>query len=241
MPGSKQIQRKNRGEVTAIEISEFYKYSDIELIEQLKSANSSVRTCSAIILGERKSEKAIIALCEALKTEKSLYSKIAISCALGKIGLKALPILIKLLGKIGNNQYKDLPEKPFEKWNYPLPRDIAARTITKIGESALELLNESLPILERISLSEAIDAIGFISFYSKNQLAFKTIKNLVNQYKNDDLITWKLIRSLQAFPNQESIKLLDYYRLNHPQQIICLEAEHNLEQIQKKIGKQSAN
>jgi HEAT repeat protein len=231
MPNRIKSKRKNRGEVSENELDEFYNLSDNELIQLLKSTKPTERTCAAKILGERKPENAIIVFCQALKTEKSLYSKIAISEALGKIGLPALPELIKLLGKIGNNQHKFLPEKPFEKKNYPLLRDIAARTITKIGESALELLIKSIPDLQKESLSEAIDTIGFISYYSKNHHAFKTVKKLINQYKDDEVILWKLIRALQAFPNQESIGILEFYKENHAHKAIRIEAELSIAQI----------
>ena len=232
MPTKNEINRKNRGEVSEKELNMFSAHTDNELIEFLKSTKPTQRTCAAIILGDRKSEVAIDALCQALKTEKSLYSKIAISEALGQIGISALPSLMKLLGKIGNNQHKNLPEKAFEKKSYPLPRDIVARTVTKIGESALVILIDSAPGLNKESLSEAIDAIGFISYYSKNLSAWDILKKLFEVYKNDDLISWKLIRAMQAFPLKETIEILEYQKNNHCKIAIRKEAERSIAQIQ---------
>ncbi|AOT72470.1 hypothetical protein [Geosporobacter ferrireducens] len=72
---------------------------------------------------------------------------------------------IEYLGKVGKNQYKELPDKPFDKNNYPLPRDIISRTICKVGIPALKHLRECLYTGSYEQILEAIDAIGFISFY----------------------------------------------------------------------------
>jgi HEAT repeat protein len=231
MADIKKNKRINRGEVSDQEVAIYSNCADFELIELLKSSKPTERTCAAKLLGSRKSEMAISDLCLALKTEKSIYPKIAISEALGEIGLAALPELIKLLGKIGNNQHKELPEKAFEKSSYPLPRDIAARTITKIGENALELLIKFIPEFNNESLSEAIDAIGFISYYSGNYTAFKNLSQLIEQFRSNDLITWKLVRSLQSFSSPESVEILEFYKHNHPHISIRNEAERSLLQI----------
>ena len=115
MKNKNQTAKEKRGFTTEVENNLFISKSDIELISLLKSNNPKERTSSATILGQRKSEKAIFALCEQLKNEKALYSKIAISEALGKIGKPAINKLVKYLGKIGNNQHKTLPNKIFIK------------------------------------------------------------------------------------------------------------------------------
>ncbi len=226
---------KKRGFVSGKEISSIETLSENEIIELLKSKESTKRTAAANILGNRKLDSAIIPLVEALKKEKALYTKIAISEALGKIGKPAANELILLFGKIGNNQHKTLPEKPFEKWNYPLPRDIAARTIIKIGEAALDPILESILNMEKEALSEAIDAIGFISFNGENKSAFRPLINLLNIYKTDDLIVWKIIRSLQSFPLAKTETILNQYLNNHKQPAIRCEAARSLGQICKSI------
>jgi len=137
MKNKNQTAKEKRGFTTEVNNDLFINKSDIELIPLLKSNDPRERTSSATILGQRKSEKAIFALCEQLKNEKALYSKIAISETLGKIGKPTIKRLVKYLGKIGNNQHKTLPGKIFNKWSYSLPRDIIARTICKIGDSIL--------------------------------------------------------------------------------------------------------
>jgi hypothetical protein len=145
---------KKRGFASTYEIAFLNHHSNNELIDLLGSKNIGERTGAAKILGQRRIIDATLPLCKALKEEKALYTKIAISEALGNIGISSVKALIPLLGKIGKNQYTKLPEKPFEKWNYPLPRDIVARTIIKIGEHALVHLLESLYEMQRNALSD---------------------------------------------------------------------------------------
>ena len=59
-----KIEKKKRGFTTEAEDNLFANKSDVELIFLLKSDNLKKRTSSAIILGQKKSEKAISALCE---------------------------------------------------------------------------------------------------------------------------------------------------------------------------------
>jgi hypothetical protein len=76
--------------------------------------------------------------------KKKLYTKIAICEAIEAYGVSSLPYLVPLLGKIGNNQHKKAGFYDLDKKSYPLPRDIAARIIIRIGEPALPLLEDIL-------------------------------------------------------------------------------------------------
>lgn len=104
---------------------------------------------------------------------------------------------------IGSNQNKVLSNKPFNKNNYPIPRDIIARTICKIGVPALNQVKKCLHNGEYRQIIKAIDAIGFISYYNNNDECFSYIIELFIKYKNDDLMIWKLLRALQVFPNEK--------------------------------------
>src|SRR3989339_1201627 len=168
---STKVALAQRGFVDDEFVKSFANKNIKELITLLQSNVPQERTAAAKILGAKKEKSAIKHLCLALEKEKSLYSKISISNALSNIGEAAIPSLIKLLGKIGNNQHKAPPAKPFRKKSYPLPRDIAARTIIRIGETALPYLEECLIVGSEAQISEAIDAIGHIAFYSKNSRA----------------------------------------------------------------------
>jgi HEAT repeat protein len=134
----KAAARTKRGQTSRQDDSLFSTLSNQELLDLINDVDAQKRTSAARLLGERKDTDAIPLLCERLKKETALYTRIAISEALGAIGDPAIPELIRLLGKVGNNQHHEVPKKGFYKKSYPLPRDIAARTIIKIGCSALK-------------------------------------------------------------------------------------------------------
>ena len=222
---------RKRGFVSTYEIALLNHHSNNELIELLESKDIVKRTGAATILGQRKAVDATSSLCEALQKEKALYTKIAISEALGNMGIISVKELIPLLGEIGKNQHTKLPNKPFEKWNYPLPRDIAARAIVKIGEQALAPILERITTMQMVSLSEAIDAIGYISYYNVTKIALQPMLKLLDIFKNNDLIVWKIIRCLQSFPSTDSEKKLEHFMIYHNQPAIRWEAARSLGQI----------
>ena len=232
MQDPKAINRQKRGQINQKDLLMFENYTNNELIELLKSSLATERTYAAKLLAERKAEKAIEPLINSLKTEKALYAKIAISESLGNIGLPAVAPLIKLLGKIGDNQHKKLPPKPFEKWNYPLPRDMAARTLIKIGQSAINQLVEVVGNLPVQAQSEAIDAIGYISFYYNDKSAFQPLLDVLKKQENNHLILWKIIRALQSFPSGETVAVLESY-ITHNQAAIRWETSRSLGQVCK--------
>ena len=235
MKTKSQTAKEKRGFTTRVENDLFASSSDSELISLLRSNDSKERTSSAIVLGQRRSKKAIIPLCKQLKNEKALYSRIAISEALGKIGKPAMKELIKHLGEIGNNQHKTLPKKIFGKSSYPLPRDIIARTICKIGESALVDLNKILVNGNKKQIPEAIDAIGFISFYCDNKSSFEILKRSLQKYERDEIIQWKIIRALSAFPNKKSETILLDILKTAKKPELRWEASRSLKLIQTKF------
>lgn len=192
-------------------------------------------------LGQRICKAAIPNLCLQLSCEQALYAKIAISNALSSMGAPAIPELLKYIGKIGDNQHDDLPTDIFKKWNYPCPRDIAIRCIIRIGEPVLKDLNEYSLICNQTELSEIINAIGHISFYEHDLSSFGNLMAILGKYNdNNAVITWRVIRALQAFPTPEAVEVLKDYLLhsNLPEhrweaarslgQIVTLDAEKNL-------------
>ncbi|MBY9007175.1 MAG: hypothetical protein KGD63_10500, partial [Candidatus Lokiarchaeota archaeon] len=139
--------------------------------------------------------------------------------------------LVILLGKIGKNQYKALPKKPFKKNNYPLPRDIIARTLTKIGVDALPFLMEILQNGSKTQISEAIDSIGYISYYSNDSSSLPCLWTCLEKYKDNKVIFWKIIRSFQSFQDDQVVIFLNYIKMNSKYQEIQWEAERSLKQI----------
>jgi hypothetical protein len=156
-------KRAQRGEIDSA-IKEQYSHCGFhELMELLHSEKSSIRTAAAFHLGRLKCEEAVPALCNLLNEEKSLYTRIAVSAALSSIGAPAVKPLIGLLGRIRNNQEKELPLSLCRKKSFPLARDLAARTLVKIGSSAVPALIGVLISNDGPALPEAIDALGGIA------------------------------------------------------------------------------
>lgn len=106
----KKHNRQKRGQVSETEIKQHEGSPIEELARLLNSSNPKSRTVGAILMGNKKATEMIPELCKHLQTEKSLYSRIAVSEALGEMGESAVKPLIQLLGKIGNNQEKELPK-----------------------------------------------------------------------------------------------------------------------------------
>ncbi len=234
----KRQAREGRGEITADFAEGFEGYSDQELTAFLDSRNSQIRTAAAQILGKRKFLAAVPDLCFRLKKEKALYVRIAISDALSSIGAGAIPEMMKYVGKIGGNQYQDLPSEIFQKWNYPLPRDIIIRSIIRMGIPALEKLNEFLLESDEPEVSEIIDAIGHISFYSQDQSSFDNLVRIMAEYHQNELIVWKVLRALQAFPNPRTHQLLKHILLNGDIPQYRWEAARSLGQIGTKTAEE---
>jgi HEAT repeat protein len=107
--------RQNRGQTLESEDLIFEQHPNDQLLVFLLNSEPTARTSAANILGKRKHYAAIKPLCSALKIEKKLYCKIAISNALRDMGTKAITPLIGLLGEIGENQETTLPLKGFNK------------------------------------------------------------------------------------------------------------------------------
>ncbi|MCK5129447.1 MAG: hypothetical protein KAQ68_06330 [Clostridiales bacterium] len=234
MKSSKQ-QLSNRGYIKDYELTPYEDYTKQQLINMLKSCKATERTIAARLIVKFKDVDTIDALISALISEKKLYTKIALSESLGECGAPASSILIEHLGKIGNNQHKQLPDKPFGKNNYPLPRDIIARTICKIGKPAIPSLRECLNSGEYIQVLEAVDAVGFISYYENDSSATDDIMHLFLKYENANLMIWKLLRCLQSFNDTDVISLLQKYLVSDIKQLKW-EATRSLEQIIQKQG-----
>lgn len=226
----KQIE--NRGFV-AVGIEEKYFDTTFEQrIVLLKSKLSTDRTLGARLLTGNSDLSTIAYLIDALIKEKKLYSKIEICNSLVSFGMDAVIPLIGLLGKIGNNQHKEVPETNFKKNNYPLPRDIAGRTLIRIGVKAIPDLLQVLDCNDSIQLSEAIDTIGFICFYEPQINVFRLLKKCFDSNADNDLIKWKIFRAMSAFPESETF-LREQLQLNN--ESFKLEIERSLSLVRKRV------
>ncbi len=171
-----------------------------ERVKLLTSKAATDRTLGARLLANNQNSETIDYLIKALAVEKKLYPKIDICNSLVTYGKLAVAALIGLLGKIGTNQHKKVPAKEFNKDNYPLPRDIAARTIVRMGSDAIPQLVNVLDSNDTKQLSEAIDAIGFICFYDYVPDVYNALHDCYTANIENDLIKWKIIRAMSSFP-----------------------------------------
>lgn len=185
------------------------------------------RTVAARLLKETPiTEEIVLRLTKALSIEKKLYPKLEISEALIIGGTLSVDPLLNLLGKIGDNQHKVVPERGFNKSNHPIPRDIAARILSKIGSSALPKLTQYLTKADRLQISEAVDAIGYICFYNSSSEIFPHLKELYSLGLNNELIEWKILRACSAFP--ESVPFLTSLKTSITNSRLLMEIDRSL-------------
>ncbi len=211
----KDKAREARGQVNEAQIGIYESCTQNQLEQLLKSNASKERTIAAILMGKKTLIESIPNLLEALQTEKSLYSKIAISETLGLLGEPAVTGLVKLLGVIDNNQETELPIKYFDKKSYPLPRDIAARTLVKIGSPAIPELLQTAQSAKLYVLSEAIDAIGNIASNTNDPQSLNYMLEALNAHRSDSFLTWKYVRALSGFKVESVIQpLVEAYEKN---------------------------
>lgn len=110
------------------------------------------------------------------------------------------------LGKIGKNQYKEIPQKVSAKKSYPLPRDLIARSLGRMNLCVLPVLMEVLESKEVSRISEVLDAIGFMIFYHPEEAVLKNaqaILKVAKEYRENKMIVWKCLICLSAFSLQE--------------------------------------
>jgi hypothetical protein len=231
---STERQLESRGFVTEETAALFKDISLEEIEELLKSHKPCEVTLGAKVSAFVKHEQLLPLLCAALADEKKLYTKLAICEALAAYGESSLPYLIPLLGVIGNNQHKKAGLFDLNKKSFPLPRDIAARIIIRIGEPALPLLEDILVNGTYIQKAEAVDAIGQIAYNFKNLRSEHSLHNLFNAYSEDELICWKVIRALQSFNSCKTESLLKLIISESGNSIFTAEAERSMKQIQKR-------
>ena len=198
---STEEQLQKRGYLTNETEQLFEAASFAELLVWLNDSTPTKCTAAARRLGKILNPESIEPLCVALEKEKTLYCKLEICNTLILFGKDVVPHLVQRLGKVDNKQYKAPPKKKFGKKNYPLPHDIFARTLMRIGTDALPELCSVLQSGDTIKISEAIDAIGYICFYDtqKHQDVASLLQQCYQKYADNDLIKWKLIRAMSAF------------------------------------------
>jgi hypothetical protein len=227
---------RKRGYIEEVDLEPYKSYSKQELVKCLDSKIATDRSIAASILVKSPCQHTAELLLARLKKETKLYTKLAICNSLSSFGEDTAELLVKHLGCIGNNQHRLLPDQPFLKNNYPLPRDLVARILGNMGPTALKPLEACLQESNRKQVLEAIDAIGYISFYHQNDSLENTVLAQFELYKADELVLWKLLRCLQSFNSNQSINTLKRYTDSKIMQL-SWEATRSLNQIARRIKK----
>lgn len=203
------VKRRERGEVNEFDISCFELFDESELLSLLQSKIPVERSCAAIHLRKHKNLNVVNELCCFLTLEKKLYVKIALCETLVECAELSIDPLIRLLGRIGKNQETKIPETGFYKISYPLPRDIAARTICRLGTIAILPLEDFIKSSKDMNaLSQAIDAYGHIIFSNKIKRSSSTIKELYKKQLKSYFIKYKITRCLSAINDNWSKSFL---------------------------------
>ncbi|MFA8342616.1 MAG: HEAT repeat domain-containing protein [Rhodothermaceae bacterium] len=202
-------KRKKRGEVDKNFIAKFADLNFPDLIKLLDDKDAQKRSVAAILIGKRNNKEAVEVLIKRLKKEKALYTKINICDSLVSCEEKTISYLIDIIGETGKNQHSELPEKGFYKSSYPLPRDIAARTLVRMGSGVLKCLSERVDDTDENKLTEMIDIIGHISFYSEDKSFENKLHNLFQKNKSNLVLQWKIICSFQGFNTNRTRSFLE--------------------------------
>ena len=236
MGKSSELEMKNRGYIQENDLFIYRSLGLSELMELLNSISAFERTIAVRLISNlmKDDEHKAVLLCERLSNENKLYTKIELCEALRKMGTSAAKIMCMYLGKIGNNQYKELPAQEFKKKSYPLPRDIISRTLAHMGREILPYLIEVLKSKDTQAIREGIDAIGFICFYDSIDYPLEHLANCFNINNDDMIIRWKVARALGYFNSVDSTDLLVRIHNFDGEERIKKEAQRSLKIIQQR-------
>lgn len=241
MKSNKEDLRK-RGMIEDIDVEVMFKLSLDELLKFINSSVALERTSSIRVLslkGYTLDEKVVELLLERLMIEKSLYTKIEICTFLEKGNVNVAEKMINYLGKIGNNQYKSLPDKISKKISYPLPRDIIARSLGRMNIGVLPKLLDVLKSKDEEKISEVIDAIGFLIFYNQEVVSIELVNIIIktmDRYSQNELILWKCTICLSAFSLKETADILSRILAESHNELISKEANRSLKILSTKIN-----
>lgn len=210
---SSEQDLQKRGYVTKEQVKEYEGTSISTLLTMLHATNPCKRTIAAKNLSAL-DDHVVDELLKQLAKEKCLYTKIAIGETLEQGDQTTATKMIRYLGEIGKNQYIKLPDKVSAKKSYPLPRDIIARSLGKMDSSIYPVLCNVLMTQDIIKIREVLDAIGFMVFYHRelsNEENQNIIYSTMRKFHNDDIIMWKCILCLSAFPSKDTKNILEEY------------------------------
>lgn len=143
--------------------------------------------------------------------------------------------MIPFLGKIGGNQHKSLPDRVSQKKSYPLPRDIIARSLAKMPPGVFPVLLQVLQGDDAEKICEILDAVGFMAFYHPELSTpehAKVVFAMMERYPSHELLLWKAIQCLCAFPLQNTERLLQKFAAQN--NLLGEEAKSSLKRFDSK-------
>jgi len=231
---STKKQLETRGFINDDEVTKYRMNDTLSLSNMLNFGNPKERSIAARLLGDKKDYKAVEKLCNALKKEKALYTKIEIQNALVKSDILAIPFLINHLGVIGKNQHKKINNDDLNKRTYPLARDIAARVLCQIGHKALPSLKEVIKSGGYNQRLEAIDAIGYITYHYDDEACEEDLMELYRSKDCDDLMQWKIIKAMQSFKSERMQTELKEIIEKGNDEILIKEAKRSMDRIEER-------
>jgi len=106
------------------------------------------------------------------------------------------------------------------------------------------LTNSELFLLINSQVSEVIDAIGFLLFYTPdhvNDNFFKSITDTLDKYSDNNLIVWKCVCCLSSFRTKASIDVLNQIIASNENHIIKSEAQRSLRLISEYKHKEGSH
>lgn len=231
---------RKRGMLEQADITFFLKEDDEVLYRMVNSPMATKRSAAVHILAERYQNyiRFVTVILERLCKEKSLYTKLEICSALEQGNIETARQMVNYLGVIGNNRHKELPDRVSKKVSYPLPRDIIARTLSNMSPTVFGVMLEVLEGNDTSRISEVIDAIGFMVFYN-NKLATakhaQYIYDVMEKYWHNQVILWKSVLCLSAFPLESSVRVLERIKITYPDTLLSDEASRSLKLIEGRV------
>ena len=226
---STRSQLKNRGMASPEEIAACASLPWDQLVEELRSPDPCRRTAAARCM-DPNSKSAAVLLLEQLAQEKCLYTRLAICETLEKGTEETAEKMLPWLGRIGKNQYKALPDKVSAKKSFPLPRDLIARSLARMDMAVFPLLLQLFKTGSEQQISEALDAAGFMAFYHPAHA--ERILHLLHSHSGSEIIVWKVLLCLSAFPVPEAVRVLEGYAVRDD--IFGKEAQRSLHLVERK-------
>ncbi|WP_010205312.1 hypothetical protein [Salinibacterium sp. PAMC 21357] len=228
-------QLRGRGFLRDEDLDASRHLSAAELTQQLDSTDPVERSAAVRLLSRAAPPDASLnqLFVERLMRETKLYTKLELCEALQAGGHETAQLLIPLLGAIGRNQHEKPSAEAFKKTSYPLPRDIVARILARMGPVVLPPLIAAVVDGSRTQAVEAIDAVGFLCFYSAatttdRLAALHALTEKLRGNPDDELMQWKIARALESFNHPDATLILELIVEENANPVIVQEAQRSL-------------